>query len=438
MLIYGRNPVGEAFRAGKTAERIYFVKGERDARLSKLFSEAKDRRVPVEYVDRAVLDRLCGGGNHQGIAAQVSDFTYASLDDIFACAAERGEKLLAVLLDGITDPHNFGAIVRSAECFGAHGIIIPARRSVGVTDTVVKVASGATEHMLIAKVTNINDAIRELKERNVWVYACDFGGEAPKTVDLKDNTAIVVGSEGTGVHRLTRELCDGVITIPEYGKINSLNASVALLRRDSALRNGEAEEMNGYDKLTDNQLAAAAQQGDALAEGALVKRYADFAEGISRSYFLVGGDTDDVRQIALIALLEAVRSFDPSRGAEFKTYASTCIRNRLLDAVRSAGANKNSALNNSVSLDDETEDGGVAPGELVSPDTVARTASTSQKKRRRRSSKRCAKSWASRTSASSSCISRACRTKRSRKSSESPQKRWTTPFTTPRKRSRGS
>lgn len=126
--------------------------------------------------------------------------------------------------------------------------------------------------------------------------------------------------------------------------------------------------MNGYDKLTDNQLAAAAQQGDALAEGALVKRYADFAEGISRSYFLVGGDTDDVRQIALIALLEAVRSFDPSRGAEFKTYTSTCIRNRLLDAVRSAGANKNSALNNSVSLDDETEDGGVAPGELVSPE----------------------------------------------------------------------
>ena len=126
--------------------------------------------------------------------------------------------------------------------------------------------------------------------------------------------------------------------------------------------------MNGYDKLTDNQLAAAAQQGDALAEGALVKRYADFAEGISRSYFLVGGDTDDVRQIALIALLEAVRSFDPSRGADVKTYASTCIRNRLLDAVRSAGANKNSALNNSVSLDDETEDGGVAPGELVSPE----------------------------------------------------------------------
>ncbi len=227
MLIYGRNPVREAFRAGKTAEKIFFVKGERDARLSALFSEAKEKGVPVEYVERAVMDKLTGGGNHQGIAARVTDFSYSTLDDILALAKSRGEKALIVLLDGITDPHNFGAIVRSAECFGAHGIVIPSRRSVGVTDTVVKVASGATEHMLIAKVTNINDAIRELKERNVWVYACDFGGEHPKSVDFRDDTALVVGSEGTGIHRLTRELCDGVVTIPEYGKINSLNASVA-------------------------------------------------------------------------------------------------------------------------------------------------------------------------------------------------------------------
>lgn len=227
MLIYGRNPVREAFRAGKTAEKIFFVKGERDARLSVLFSEAKEKGVPVEYVERAVMDKLTGGGNHQGIAARVTDFSYSTLDDILALAKSRGEKALIVLLDGITDPHNFGAIVRSAECFGAHGIVIPSRRSVGVTDTVVKVASGATEHMLIAKVTNINDAIRELKERNVWVYACDFGGEHPKSVDFRDDTALVVGSEGTGIHRLTRELCDGVVTIPEYGKINSLNASVA-------------------------------------------------------------------------------------------------------------------------------------------------------------------------------------------------------------------
>lgn len=227
MLIYGRNPVREAFRAGKTAEKIFFLKGERDARLSALFSEAKEKGVPVEYVERGVLDRMTEGGNHQGVAARVTDFAYSSLEDIFACAEEKGEKLLIVLLDGITDPHNFGAIVRSAECFGAHGIVIPSRRSVGVTETVVKVASGATEHMRIAKVTNINDTIRELKERNVWVYACDFGGEPPFRADLADSTALIVGSEGEGVKRLTRELADGVITIPECGRINSLNASVA-------------------------------------------------------------------------------------------------------------------------------------------------------------------------------------------------------------------
>lgn len=227
MLIYGRNPVREAFRAGKTAEKIFFVKGERDARLSALFSEAKEKGVTVEYVDRAVMDKLTGGGNHQGVAARVTDFSYCSTEDIVARAKEIGESLLVVLLDGITDPHNFGAIVRSAECFGAHGIVIPARRSVGVTDTVVKVASGATEHMLIAKVTNLNDVIREFKQRNIWVYACDFGGQTPCLTDLTGDVALIVGSEGTGVHRLTRELADGVITIPEYGKINSLNASVA-------------------------------------------------------------------------------------------------------------------------------------------------------------------------------------------------------------------
>ena len=227
MLVYGRNPVREAFRAGKTAAKIFFVKGERDARLSALISEAKEKGVTVEYVDRAVMDKLTGGGNHQGVAARVTDFSYCSTEDIVARAKERGESLLVVLLDGITDPHNFGAIVRSAECFGAHGIVIPARRSVGVTDTVVKVASGATEHMLIAKVTNLNDVIREFKERNIWVYACDFGGQTPCSTDLTGDVALIVGSEGTGVHRLTRELADGVITIPEYGKINSLNASVA-------------------------------------------------------------------------------------------------------------------------------------------------------------------------------------------------------------------
>ena len=227
MIIYGRNPVKEAYRAGKTIEKLYLPKGAPDPVLSPIYKMAKEKRTVISYVDKFTMDKLSEGGNHQGVLAQITDFDYCTVEDILALAKEKEEDLLVVLLDGITDPHNLGAIVRSAECFGAHGIIIPKHRSVGVNDTVVKVASGATEHMLIAKVTNINDTIRMLKEHNVWVYATDFDGKAPKTANLTGNTAIVIGSEGEGIKKLTKELCDDTLTIPEYGKINSLNASVA-------------------------------------------------------------------------------------------------------------------------------------------------------------------------------------------------------------------
>lgn len=227
MIIYGRNPVKEAYRAGKTIEKLYLPKGAPDPVLSPIYKMAKEKRTMISYVDKFTMDKLSEGGNHQGVLAQITDFDYSSVEDILALAKEKDEDLLIVLLDGITDPHNLGAIVRSAECFGAHGIVIPKHRSVGVNDTVVKVASGATEHMLIAKVTNINDTIRMLKEHNVWVYATDFDGKAPKLTNLTGNVAIVIGSEGEGIHKLTKELCDDTLTIPEYGKINSLNASVA-------------------------------------------------------------------------------------------------------------------------------------------------------------------------------------------------------------------
>lgn len=227
MIIYGRNPVKEAYRAGKTIEKLYLPKGAPDPVLSPIYKMAKEKRTVISYVDKFTMDKLSEGGNHQGVLAQITDFDYSSVEDILALAKEKDEDLLIVLLDGITDPHNLGAIVRSAECFGAHGIVIPKHRSVSVNDTVVKVASGATEHMLIAKVTNINDTIRMLKEHNVWVYATDFDGKAPKLTNLTGNVAIVIGSEGEGIHKLTKELCDDTLTIPEYGKINSLNASVA-------------------------------------------------------------------------------------------------------------------------------------------------------------------------------------------------------------------
>lgn len=227
MIIYGRNPVKEAYRAGKTIEKLYLPKGAPDPVLSPIYKMAKEKRTVISYVDKFTMDKLSEGGNHQGVLAQITDFDYSSVEDILALAKEKDEDLLILLLDGITDPHNLGAIVRSAECFGAHGIVIPKHRSVSVNDTVVKVASGATEHMLIAKVTNINDTIRMLKEHNVWVYATDFDGKAPKDANLTGNVTIVIGSEGEGIHKLTKELCDDTLTIPEYGKINSLNASVA-------------------------------------------------------------------------------------------------------------------------------------------------------------------------------------------------------------------
>lgn len=227
MIIYGRNPVKEAFRAGKTIEKIYLLKGEFDPMLSAVHKLAKEQHTVISYVDRITMDKLTGGGNNQGIAAVVTDFEYCTAEEILENVRKKGEPLLLVLLDGLNDPHNFGAIIRSAECFGAQGIVIPRHRSVSVTDTVVKVASGATEHLPIAKVTNINDTIRMLKENNVWVYATDFDGCAPKDANLTGDIAIVIGSEGEGIHRLTKELCDGVLTIPQYGQINSLNASVA-------------------------------------------------------------------------------------------------------------------------------------------------------------------------------------------------------------------
>ena len=227
MYIYGRNPIKEAYKAGKTIDKLFVQKGEFDPALAQVHKLAKEARTVISYVDRNMLDKLAQGGNHQGVVAAVTDFEYCAAEDILELARSKNEPLLILLLDGITDPHNLGAIIRSAECFGAHGIVIPKHRSVSVNDTVIKVACGATEHILIAKVTNINDTIRMLKEQNVWVYATDFDGKPPKSVNLSGDIAIVVGSEGDGIHRLTKELCDHTLTIPQYGNVNSLNASVA-------------------------------------------------------------------------------------------------------------------------------------------------------------------------------------------------------------------
>lgn len=228
MKIYGRNAVSEAIRSGQTIDKLVVQEGLRDANANSIINEAKNAGIKIFFRDKTALDRECPPrARHQGFVAEVTDFDYSELDDIFAYAEERGEPPFIVILDGVEDPHNLGSVLRVAECAGVHGVIIPRHRSVSVNDTVVKVSSGAAAYVRVAKVTNINDAIAELKTRGVWVYAADMDGDGLYSTDLKGAIAFVIGGEGKGVKRLTRELCDGVVSIPMFGHVNSLNASVA-------------------------------------------------------------------------------------------------------------------------------------------------------------------------------------------------------------------
>ncbi len=227
MIVYGKNAVREALSGDDPIEKLLIEKGNFDKSLNEIIRLAKQKNVLVSFADKRALTEKAGCPNHQGAVLIKGEFEYSSVEDMLNLAKSKGEKALLVILDGITDPHNLGAILRSAECFGAHGVVISKHRSAVVNGTVIKTSAGAAEHIMVAKVTNINDTIRELKESGVWVYATDFDGDAPSSVDLHGNIAIVIGSEGEGIKRLTKELCDGTLTIPQFGKVNSLNASVA-------------------------------------------------------------------------------------------------------------------------------------------------------------------------------------------------------------------
>lgn len=226
-IITGRNPVNEALRSGRSIDTLYIAKGELSGSVKVIVALAKEKRIPVKEVDRRKLDFMTGGANHQGIAALAAVKEYSSIDDIFALAQERGEKPFVIVLDGIEDPHNLGAIIRTAECAGAHGVIIPSRRAAGLNFTVGKSSAGALEYVPVARVTNIAATIDELKERGCWVYGADMDGETYCSSKLDSASALVIGAEGRGLGRLVREKCDVILSLPMLGKINSLNASVA-------------------------------------------------------------------------------------------------------------------------------------------------------------------------------------------------------------------
>lgn len=225
-LLIGRNPVAEALKSGRTIEKIYVAKGTTGS-IIKILGEAKDKGVPIIYTEKLGLDRIAGCEQHQGIIAQVTSYIYKTIEDIFSLAKERGEEPFVVVLDNIEDPHNLGAIIRSAEGAGAHGVIIPKRNGVGVTQTVAKASSGAIEYLPIVKVTNIGETLQRLKKEGLWVAACDMGGTEYYHQNLKGPMALVIGSEGAGIGRLIKERCDFVVSIPMKGQVASLNASNA-------------------------------------------------------------------------------------------------------------------------------------------------------------------------------------------------------------------
>lgn len=225
--VEGRNAVLEAFRSGRSVDKLYVQMGSHDGPIQTILREAKKQGTVVSYVTKERLNQMSETGNHQGVIALAAAYRYAEVEEILERAREKGEPPFLVLLDGIEDPHNLGAIIRTANLAGAHGVIIPKRRAVGLTATVAKTSAGALNYTPVAKVTNLGSTIEELKKQGLWFVCADMGGEVMYRLNLKGPIGLVIGNEGEGVSRLVREKCDMTAAIPMKGDIDSLNASVA-------------------------------------------------------------------------------------------------------------------------------------------------------------------------------------------------------------------
>ncbi len=225
--IFGRNPVMEALKSDRTINKIWLVKGEQKGSIREILALAKEKRIAMQFVERSKLDSMFPHENHQGVAASIAAADYVEWQDIIDAARAKGEDPLLVILDELEDPHNLGAILRSVDAVGAHGVIIPKRRAVPLTDGVAKASAGAIEHVPVARVSNVVQVMKELQKQGIWIAGADMHGQYLHKQDLTGPLAIVIGSEGKGLGKLVRESCDYIVSIPMQGKINSLNASVA-------------------------------------------------------------------------------------------------------------------------------------------------------------------------------------------------------------------
>lgn len=226
-LIAGRLPAIEVLKSDRDINKIFIQEGLSGSKMNDIQQLAKKRSIQVSFVPKAKLDQLVDGVTHQGVVIAAAAFQYATIDDLFAAAAEKNEAPFFIILDGVEDPHNLGSIMRTADASGAHGIIIPKRRAVGLTATVAKASTGAIEHVPVARVTNLTQTINELKERGVWLYGTDMAGQDYREWETSIPIGLVIGNEGKGITRLVKEQMDGMLTIPMTGHVQSLNASVA-------------------------------------------------------------------------------------------------------------------------------------------------------------------------------------------------------------------
>lgn len=243
-IVIGRNAVRELLHSERTIDKLLVQRGEREGSIVVLVAQALEKKIPVVEVDRAKLDAIAGFAPHQGVIAMAAEKEYVDVEDILAIARERDEDAIIAIADGITDPYNLGALIRCAEGLGAHGLILPKRRAVGLTPLVSKASAGAIEHLAVAKVANLAQTVQELQKQGVWVYAAEAGGQSYDKTDLTGPCAIIFGSEGNGVSALLKQKCDAIISIPMRGQVNSLNVSTAasILLAEAARQHAQARE----------------------------------------------------------------------------------------------------------------------------------------------------------------------------------------------------
>jgi len=245
--IEGRNPVLEALRSGRTVEKLLVARGSTEGSVREIIGMARDMGIVIQEVDRRRLDEISGHSSHQGVIAYIAPYQYADVEELIQRAKDQREHPFLIIMDEITDPHNLGAVIRSAECCGAHGVIIPKRRSAGLTPAVIKASAGAVEYIPVAKVTNLARLLDELKTQGIWIIGADMDGSDYTRLDLTGPVALVIGSEGQGIRRLVKEKCDFLARIPMKGKIGSLNASVAagILMYEVVRQRGQGEGIAG-------------------------------------------------------------------------------------------------------------------------------------------------------------------------------------------------